>query len=31
MGSEKAGVDPGLLEQCHEILFYPHVWIEELI
>jgi tRNA G18 (ribose-2'-O)-methylase SpoU len=23
MGSEKAGVDPGLLEQCHEIFFIP--------
>jgi len=23
MGSEKAGVDPGLLEQCHETLFIP--------
>jgi tRNA G18 (ribose-2'-O)-methylase SpoU len=23
MGNEKAGVDPGLLEQCHEIFFIP--------
>lgn len=23
MGSEKAGVDPGLLKQCHEIFFIP--------
>lgn len=23
MGSEKAGVDPGLLEQCHETFFIP--------
>jgi tRNA G18 (ribose-2'-O)-methylase SpoU len=23
IGSEKTGVDPGLLEQCHEIFFIP--------